>query len=200
MKYTLSAAAAAAGVLMAGTAFGGNIEDTTTEPVVAVAPATPSNSPNWTGFYAGGQLGYANVDIGTPLGSVDEGGLIGGLVAGYDYDLGDWVIGAGLDFDWTDVSFAGGAAEIDSIWRAKLRGGYKIENGLLYATGGYAIGEATAGGVTDDEDGYFIGGGYEHLVSNNMSIGGEVLYHDFDAPSGSSIEATTVQVRATYRF
>ncbi len=200
MKYLLSAAAASA--LMAGTAFAGNIQSTPMEPVLAPAPMPVNASPNWTGFYAGGELGYANVDVGTPFGSADEGGLIGGLIAGYDYDLGNWVVGAGFDYDWTDVSFSGGGTtvDVDSIWRAKLRGGYKIGNGLLYATAGYAQGEASTGGVSADEDGYFVGGGYEHLVTENMSLGGEVLYHDFDVPSGYSIEATTAQVRATFRF
>ena len=197
MKYLLSAAAASA--LMAGTAFAGNIQPAPMEPVIAAAPAPVFTSPNWTGFYAGGQLGYANVDISSGPFSVDEGGLIGGLVAGYDYDLGNWVIGAGFDYDWTDVSFAGGAIEVDSIWRAKLRGGYKIGNGLLYATAGYAQGEASVGSVSDDADAYFVGGGYEHLITQNFSLGGEVLYHDFDV-SGGSIEATTAQVRATFRF
>lgn len=199
MKYTLSAAAATA--LVAGTAFAGNIEPTPMEPVIAPAPAAISTSPNWTGFYAGGQLGYANIDIGTPVGSVDESGLIGGLVVGYDYDLGDWVIGAGLDYDWTNVSFLGGLVDVDSIWRAKLRGGYKLGDGLLYATAGYAQIEASVVGLgSDNEDGYFVGGGYEHLVTENVSLGGEILYHDFDVLSDFSVEAVTVQARATYRF
>ena len=202
MKYLLSAAAASA--LMAGTAFAGNVQPAPMEPVIAPAPAPVFASPNWTGFYAGGQLGYANVELGVLGLSVDESGFIGGLTAGYDYDLGDWVIGAGFDYDWADVEFdlgGGATADIDSIWRAKLRGGYKIGNGLLYATAGYAQVEASATGLgSDNEDGYFVGGGYEHMVTQNMSLGGEVLYHDFDVPSGTSAEATTAQVRATFRF
>jgi len=206
MKYFLSAAAVSA--LMAGTAFAGNIAPAPQEPVIAPAPAPAYTSPNWTGFYAGGELGYANVDIGTPFGDTDESGLIGGLVAGYDYDLGNWVIGAGFDYDWTDVSFnlGGGLnADVDSIWRAKVRGGYKLGNGLLYATAGYAQIDASVdvgGGlsVSGDEDGYFVGGGYEHMFTENISVGGEVLYHDFDVDGGESLEATTAQVRATYRF
>ncbi len=190
MKYLLSAAAASA--LMAGTAFAGNIEPAPMEPVIAPAPAPVFTSPNWTGFYAGGQLGYGNVD--TSIAGVDGDGLIGGLVAGYDYDLGDWVIGAGFDYDWTDISLAPGL-DVDSIWRAKLRGGYKLGNGLLYATAGYTQVDANIGG---SEDGYFVGAGYEHLLTSNFALGGEVLYHDYDVPG--TLEATTAQVRATFRF
>ena len=201
MKYLISAAATSA--LMAGTAFAGNIESAPMEPVIAPAPAPVSMSPNWTGFYAGGQLGYANVDLSDPTGSIDEDGLIGGLVAGYDYDLGDWVIGAGFDYDWTDVSFGGGLVDVDSIWRAKLRGGYKLGNGLLYATAGYAQMEATVLGlVSGNDDGYFVGAGYEHMLTQKFSLGGEVLYHEFDnfESTGVDAEVVTVQARATFRF
>jgi len=206
MKYLLSAATAS--TLMAGTAFAGNIQATPMEPVLTPAPMAVNASPNWTGFYAGGQLGYANVDLSAGGGSVDEDGFIGGLVGGYDYDLGNWVVGAGFDYDWTDVSFSGGGAtlDVDSIWRAKLRGGYKIGNGLLYATAGYAQTEATLSGfglsADGDDDGYFVGAGYEHLVTQNMSLGGEVLYHEFDNFDSTGIDAeiVTAQVRATFRF
>jgi len=198
MKYLLSATAASA--LLAGTAFAGNIEPAPMEPMIAPAPAPMASSPNWTGFYAGGQLGYANVD--TNFAGVDGDGLIGGLVAGYDYDLGNWVVGAGLDYDWADVSFggAGTGVDVDTIWRAKLRGGYKLGNGLLYATAGYANVDTN---VIGDSDGYFVGGGYEHLVTQNISVGGEILYHEFDSFSAVPFvdaEATTAQVRATFRF
>ncbi|MCQ0093556.1 outer membrane protein [Roseovarius sp. M141] len=214
MKYLLSAAAASA--LMAGTAFAGNIEPAPVEAVIV--PAAPVfASPNWTGFYAGGQLGYANVDgdgvdnNGTPLIPGDDfpftangDGFIGGLVAGYDYDLGDWVIGAGFDYDWTDITLGGSPVSVESVWRAKLRGGYKFGNGLLYATGGYANADTN---LVGDSDGWFIGAGYEHMLTQNFSLGGEVLYHQFDdfsnpAAGVASYDAdvTTAQVRATFRF
>jgi len=197
MKFLLSATAATA--LMAGTAFAGNIEPAPMEPVLAPAPAPVFSSPNWTGFYAGGQLGYANVD--TNFAGVDGDGLIGGLTAGYDYDLGNWVVGAGLDYDWTDVSLNNvPSTDIDNIFRAKLRGGYKLGNGLLYATAGYANADTNNLG---DEDGYFVGAGYEHMVTQNVSLGGEILYHEFDGfntTPNTDVEATTAQVRATFRF
>src|SRR5690554_5798409 len=108
MKYLLSAAAASA--LMAGTAFAGNIEPAPAEPVIAPAPMPAATSPDWTGFYAGGQLGYANIDSDVP-GDSDGDGFIGGLTAGYDYDMGNnWVVGAGFDYDWADIDFGNGGA------------------------------------------------------------------------------------------
>lgn len=207
MKHLLSAAAASA--LMAGTAFAGNIEPAPVEPVVAPAPMPVYQSPNWTGFYAGGQLGYADIDTNyssAPF-NIKGDGLIGGLTAGYDYDLGDWVIGAGADYDWTDIKLQSAAnLKAESIWRLKARAGYKIGDGLLYATGGYAQMDTN---LVGSEDGYFVGAGYEHLVTDNMSLGGELLYHEFKGFVDSSVyapgpkpeaEVVSAQVRATFRF
>ena len=71
--------------------------------------------------------------------------------------------------------------------------------GRLQANGGYAWADTDNVG---DDSGYFIGGGYEHMVTQNISIGGEVLYHQFDnfGTVNTDIDATTAQVRATFRF
>jgi opacity protein-like surface antigen len=136
LKHTTALAAVAS--LFAAPALAGNITPATPEPVIAapapvpVAPLTP----NWTGFYAGGQLGYAWVD--TDINNVDGDDIIGGIVGGYDYDLGNWVVGAGLDYDFADIGLSGVNASVEEVFRAKLRGGYKIGRGLLYGTGGYA--------------------------------------------------------------
>lgn len=178
-------------------AFAGSTAEPVIEPVIAPAAPVAPASPNWTGFYAGGQLGYANVD--TNVAGVDGDDLIGGLIMGYDYDMGDWVIGGGIDYDWADISLSPAATNVERVWRAKVRAGAKIGNGLLYGTGGYANADTNNIG---DADGYFIGAGYEHMVAENFSVGGEVLYHEFDdfGATTTDADATTVQVRAAYRF
>jgi outer membrane immunogenic protein len=177
-------------------AFAGGPNPAPANPVIAPAPAPAPVSPDWTGFYGGAQLGYANVDSNAP--GVDGDDVIGGLVAGYDYDFGSFVMGGGLDYDFADINL-GGAATLESVFRAKLRGGVKIGNGLAYATGGYAMADTNTLG---DEDGYFVGAGYEHMVTSNFSVGGEVLYHEFDnyGPTAIDVDATTYQVRGTFRF
>ena len=151
---------------------------------------------DWTGFYVGGQLGYLNLNTNL-TGSNDE--FIGGIFAGYDYDLGDWVIGAGLDNDFASADIDGTPVELENVFRVRGRLGYKIGEGLLYGTAGYAVADTN---ILGSDDGYFIGAGYEHFVTQNVTIGGEILYHDFNNfnSSGIDVEATTVQVRATFRF
>lgn len=211
-KTTIFAAALAT---CAAPVFAGSIAPAEPEaaPYVPAPAPVVSSSPNWTGFYAGGQLGFADVDgdgrnnAVPPVAFTANGdGMIGGVTFGYDYDLGNGVVGVGFDYDWTDITLgnAPNSAKLESIWRAKLRGGYKIGNGLLYATGGYANANTNN---WSDADGYFIGGGYEHMLSQNFSLGGEVLFHqieDFSSVAAGvtdyDADITTVQVRATFRF
>jgi len=183
--------------ILATPALAGNKTEPAPEPVIeAPAPApVPAATPDWTGFYGGGQLGWANVDAD---GFDDDDSLIGGLTGGYDYDFQNgFVAGAGLDYDFLDADI-GNVASAEEVFRAKLRGGYKIGRGLAYATGGYAWADTDNLG---SDDGYFIGGGYEHMVTDQVSVGGELLYHEFDDfNGGGDVEATTVQARATFRF
>lgn len=194
MNTRLSLLAATA-ALIAGPALAGSTEPPVADP--AITPAAPiSAGPDWTGFFGGAQLGYADVDTNVPGVSGDD--FIGGLTLGYDYDLGDWVIGGALDYDIADIGLAPGLT-LDSVFRAKLRGGYKVSDGLIYGTGGFAQADTNTLG---DDDGYFIGLGYEHLLTDNFSLGGEVLYHEFDNfnTTTTDVDATTVQVRGTFRF
>src|SRR6056297_2121139 len=184
--------------IFAAPAFAGNVTEPAPEPVIeapAPVPAAPV-SPNWTGFYGGGQLGWANVDAD---GFDDDDSLIGGLTGGYDYDFQNgFVVGAGLDYDFLDADI-GNVAIVEDVFRAKLRGGYKIGRGLAYATGGYAWADTDNLG---DDDGYFVGAGYEHLVTDNFSLGLEGLYHEID-DFGTGVgedSLTTVQARGTFRF
>lgn len=161
-------------------------------------PASPllAQSADWTGPYLGAQIGFADVNSNAP--GVSGDGAIAGLVGGYDWDLGAWVVGLGADYDFANIGL-GAAADLEEVWRIKFRGGYKIGQGLAYGTAGYANADTDTLG---DDDGYFIGAGYEQLLSPNFSLGGELIYHEFDNfnATPTDIDATTVQVRGTFRF
>ncbi len=181
-----------------GSAFAGTLapppEDTEVfEPApVAAAPTTP----NWTGPYLGGQIGFA--DVGSNTAGIDGDGAIGGIVAGYDYDFGNWVAGAGIDYDFANIDL-NPTTDLENVLRLKLRGGYKLGQGLLYATAGYANADTNSLG---DDNGYFAGAGYERILYENFGIGAEILYHEFDDfnSSGVDVDATTFQLRGTFRF
>lgn len=184
---TLAAVASAA---LAAPAFAGSPTPAPVDPVVP-APVVPVTG-EWTGGYAGLNLGYIDSTI-SGVGS--DSGMLYGLSMGYDYDMGNWVIGAGIDYDWTDLTI--GAVDFDSVARLKLRAGYDMGNGLLYGTGGMAKAYTNIG----DDTGWFAGLGYEHKITDRMSIGGEALYHEFNNFAGvADVDATTISLKTNFRF
>ncbi|MDQ2094389.1 outer membrane protein [Rhodalgimonas zhirmunskyi] len=192
MKLKALALASVAASAIALPAFAGSPVPADPDPVVP-APVVPvAVSGDWTGAYGGLSLGYADVST---TGASDTNAIYG-LSMGYDYDMGNWVLGGGLDYDWTDINL--GAANVDNVARLKLRAGYDMGNGLLYGTGGVAKAYSSIG----DDNGWFAGVGYEHMLTQNVSLGGEVLYHQFDnfAGTGNDIDATTIALKTNFRF
>ncbi|WP_108814993.1 outer membrane protein [Loktanella sp. Alg231-35] len=176
------------------------------EPVIAPAPApAPVMAPapvrmgsDWTGFYAGGQIGYGQLDSDALADDTD--GLTYGVHAGYLYDLGTIVLGAELDVDGTEIEDDAADIALDSVARAKLRVGYDAGVWMPYLTAGVAR-ATTSGALDETDDGSFAGLGLDYQVSNNIRVGGEVLQHQFDDFGGAAdIDATTASARVSFSF
>lgn len=177
------------------------------EPIVASAPtpvlSAPAPAPagrDWTGFYAGGSLGYGDVDVD----GVDEdfnGATFGGHV-GYNYDFGSFVVGGELEAMGTNDFTADDAAlELDNVLRAKVRAGYDAGAFLPYITGGYAQGTVGTAGDDLEDNGYFYGVGVDYALSDTITVGGEYLRHDFeDFDDVADVEADTFALRVSYNF
>lgn len=198
-RFAQTAVIAFAGaVSFSGAAIAGSLADAPIEAPVA-SPPPPPPAPvigEWTGFYTGLQLGYADVD---GEGALDGNDTSYGFHAGYDYDLGDWVIGGEVDYDQTDVDLGAGDASLDSVARLKLKGGYDLGNTLIYATAGAARADTSVG----DETGPFAGVGVTYKVTERYTVGAELLQHRFDdlgGIAGNDVDATTFTVRGALRF
>ncbi|WP_412509351.1 outer membrane protein [Roseovarius sp. SYSU LYC5161] len=202
MKITSFTALTAAGLLSATPALAGSLEDAkvTTEPPepVVVEPV----GTGWTGFYAGGSLGYADATDSTYFGAEALDGLTYGVHAGYDRDFGSAVLGGELELSGFDLESSNdGIYKFDSILRAKLRAGYDAGNWLPYLAAGAA--KLTISGVLDDSDtGSFYGVGVDYRVGNDIRVGAEVLDHQFDdfASRGDDFDVTTVAARVSFEF
>jgi opacity protein-like surface antigen len=201
MRLTIATLALAG--MTALPAFAGGPSAPVTEPVVTPAPAPVAVRPDgdWGGFYAGAQLGYA--DIGSSAsGVLDGSGALGGVHAGYRWDLGQPVFGAELDYDWADADLGDDLGSLDNVTRLKLIGGADLGQTFLYATAGAAWADATVGGNGLSDQGWFGGIGADYALSSQWTVGGEVLWHNFDDfdDSGIDIDATTAKVKVSYRF
>ena len=130
-------------------------------PVVASAsdlPAPRAPAPNyapapfagWSGFYAGSFVGGVAGAAATSQAISASGvgyGVVGGALAGYNFESGRWVYGVEGDIGSTSVQHFFNARpglvanEVDGVYEghARARLGWDFGNGLPYLAGGLAI-------------------------------------------------------------
>jgi outer membrane immunogenic protein len=156
----------------------------------------------------------------------DPSGAMGGVTAGYNYQIGQFVTGLEGDFDFGDVSKketfnadgSFGKLDMQEFATVRARFGVALDRALLYVTGGYADGEihgalfdalapAYASGNTW-QSGYAIGAGLEYAFTNNVSVKAEYLFSqlgektlstpDYTAKPGQDI--SMIRAGVNYRF
>ncbi|WEK03223.1 MAG: outer membrane beta-barrel protein [Candidatus Devosia phytovorans] len=181
---------------------------------------------DWTGFYVGGFAGGAfnpssagvieidedlDGDFSEPLagplaaafgsnfiGSHD-GGFLGGIEAGYDHQMGQFVVGGVIDIGYVDFQdrqsgFSSTPAsytqvsELGWLGTIRARGGYLVtEDVLAYVHGGLAIGDTSfsfestnpngvSRGGSSTSVGFQVGAGVEAKIQENWSVGVEYAY------------------------
>ena len=194
-------------------------------------PATPIETPvsvyNWSGFYAGANIGGEFLrDTGSNAGfrrKMNSGSLFGGVQAGYNFQNGPLVYGVEADIGYGHPSktkaFGTNAMKIEEGVSGTVRGrvGYAVDRALVYGTGGLAWANfdttVTNGFVTEKNDktrlGYAVGGGVEYAVTNNVSVKGEYLYENFGkmnknfasvGRTGNDLSDHIVRVGMNYKF
>lgn len=193
-------------VLVAGMASAGGLnapaETIAPAPVPVAAPAPMVYGADWSGFYAGGQIGYGQIDASIATTPSSPDGALYGVHAGYNYDFGTVVLGGELDYDATNISLTNPAADVDGVLRAKARLGYDAGAYLPYATAGVAR-VYTDGALNGNTDGNFYGLGLGYQVSDAMVLGGEVLQHTFeDLPNSPGVDSdvTSATLRVSFTF
>lgn len=194
-SFRLAALCAAGAALLGGSA-------------AAQAPGMPYD---WNGFYLGAEAGYAfsglsdddwhlnNANYFNTLGatvlgssfSLEPDGFVGGGLAGYNYQMGRFVLGAEVSLDGTTYNDRVASpwfptidtfrTEVDWIATAAGRVGFATGRLLVYAKGGYAGGEVnlslhdSSAGIDADLDrwahGYVAGAGFEYALSGRFTVG-----------------------------
>lgn len=219
MRLKLTAAAAAAFVASAVTAQAGSLAAPMEQAPVAVMQAQPvmqMRTGDWTGAYAGLSFGGSDITatVKPEFTIFDESvelpgdGNSTGIFAGYNYQMGNIVIGGEFDFDATNYNVSD-TVLVEATTRLKGRVGVPLGNGLAYGVAG-VVGASTnsvvPGAAADGSDfavqdgvGYLVGAGYDMRIGDNLLAGAEVLYHEFD-DDVLNVEVTTFRVRVGYRF
>lgn len=230
MRKQLTGAAALAAMFVAAAivsspALAGDLYD---NPPPALYDAGPLQDQNmFEGWWLGGTLGGATVNYDfapAKSGSVDTSGLLGGLIGGWSWQSGPFVIGVEADLLAADISgsrrFNAGlnrvSPSIDSMADLRLRAGYTITPELLlFGTfgGAWANAElpiAGPGGAFREADffGWSVGGGAEVALTPNWHARFDYQFTDFDAeavnyPGGRATfdpDASTYRGSLIYRF
>lgn len=187
------------------------------------APAAAIAINNWTGFYIGAMGGYAQEDTSALAVGTISGGFAGGT-AGYNWQMGNVVLGLEVDGAWADVGASLGdpaiaslETRIRSMGTVRGRVGYAFDQVLIYGTGGYAWADnrvtvSVLGlSVSDSQfhSGWTAGAGVEVMFAPKWSVKAEYLYKSFQsedyfagiAPIASgTLNLNSVQVGVNYHF
>ena len=169
-------------------------------PIVIAPPSF-----TWNGAYIGGQIGYgwgkSNFDGDIySYGDIKPDGFLGGLYAGYNFDLGNSIV-LGIDGDVTynDVSegidiydgdLAVGDFETKLRWSGAVRArvGYAVDRFLPYIAGGVAFGSIKNSGSIDNVGsfsesktltGWTVGAGMDNAATDNLIVRLEYRYTDY---------------------
>ncbi len=178
---------------------------------------------DWNGFYAGVHAGFgwfdASGSFGAPV-NLDASGAMGGVLLGYNWDLGNYVAGLEADASFggqsdTQPVFGFGALRLTNHGQHTFRARLGLEtgtSGLLYVTGGLALADfwGTVSSGARDKDflvGGVVGAGYEAMLTEDISIRGEYLYANYGNNTFSAggdfdldVETHTIRAGVAWRF
>ncbi|BCG86546.1 porin [Mesorhizobium sp. 113-3-9] len=168
---------------------------------------------DWNGAYIGVQAGKGwskpKWDAPPPVtvfSSIDGDGSLGGIYGGYNFQVGNWVLGVEGEFLFADIDKSGDrlanceeamalcASKIKWTGDVSARAGVALDRALLYATTGVAfvgmdnyIGGQENGPSpgalyvkgSDNRVGWTVGAGFEYGFSKHLTGRFEYSYYDF---------------------
>jgi outer membrane immunogenic protein len=184
-------------------------------------PPPPDMRPatyDWTGPYVGGVASAVFIDThylpicpggggACPDPDLDGDGFAGGVIAGYNVQWDDFVMGFEADWMWggknADNILDALELNLDSIATFRARAGIAMDDTLIYVTGGYAVADVELDALvgvaalpmsdSNWHDGWTIGVGIEHAIWDSLHVRLEYLYanfgkEDYDFQTGDPLD------------
>ena len=207
MKKTLFAASLTAMAVAAGAAVAADLPR---GPAPYYSAPAMSGLYNWSGPYAGLNIGYEWGKVTNTAG--EPSGLMGGGQLGYNWQSGQFVFGAETDIQFSGANDTFAPWKFANPWFGTLRGrvGYAFNNILVYGTLGLAYGELKGTFLALDETrtevGWAGGVGAEYGFTPNWSAKVEYLYMDLASRSFSitgtdnGLHANLLRLGVNYHF
>jgi outer membrane immunogenic protein len=199
-------------------------------PIYAKAPVRVDPAFNWSGFYVGGHVGgiwgssrVFNDGVLTESGAPTNG-VVGGILAGYNWQTGPVVLGIEGDFGWSDAQGHGvdvdvpppppvvprGPNTYSLRWDSHIVGkaGFASDKWLIFATGGVAIAgfNFQEGAVPPDPPpnniskaftGFSVGAGVEYALTQHLLGRLQYIYDDFGGKNYVALDGGTYRVNLT---
>jgi outer membrane immunogenic protein len=200
MKKTILAMTVASLAAAEGTASAAGLPRSSA-PYYSPAPASVYN---WSGAYAGLNLGYEWGKVTNS--SVSPSGIEGGLQAGYNWQSGQFVLGAETDLQISGADDTFAPYKFSNPWFGTLRAraGYALNNILFYGTFGLAYGEIKGqfNGLDETKThvGWAGGAGMEVGMTPSWSAKVEYLYMDLSSRAYSITGVTNGYQANMLRF
>ena len=201
-------------------------------PIYTKAPVMANPAYDWSGFYVGSHLGYIwgksrvyDNGVLTESGAPTDG-VVGGLLAGYNWQSGLLVLGIEGDFGWSNAQGHGTAPPLpppplpppaprgpntyDLRWDSHFVGkaGFASDRWLIFATGGLAIAGFSfqegvvppappANRISATYVGFSVGAGAEYAFTQNLLGRLQYVYDDFGSKNYVALDGGTYRVRLT---
>jgi len=169
---------------------------------------------DWTGFYIGGHVGYGFGrtnwrDAAGLNASSTPNGFLGGGQVGYNYQIGQFVLGVEADGSGSGIkggtTVMGAAINNNVDWTSTVTGraGMAFDRWLVYGKGGVAFAgdrfstnryTPVTKEVTDTRVGWTVGGGVEYAFAPAWSAKLEYNYMDFGTRAVSFAPGTSTNI------
>ena len=156
-----------------------------------VAPVYVPPAFSWTGVYFGLNSGFAWAGTSDSSFGSPTGGALGATV-GFNYQMGQIVLGVEGDWDWANLSntqnlpYRSNSLDINETLTARARVGYAMNRALFFVTGGFGAVSTTAsfttpfygwgGSQNQWVSGGAIGAGVEYAFTDHFTAKAEYLY------------------------
>ena len=198
--------------------------------VLALSSAVQAEG-NFQGFYAGVNGGYATAKNEFRIENnnnfaVDTSahGFTGGVQAGYNHQIGNFVVGAEIGFNFgnltNDYKFDAnhfGSTKRKNEFLAAARAGYVVNNWMPYIKAGISSAKFDASATqrntannanvnantSDRRTGFLIGAGVETVIADNFVVGAEwttVKYKDSAIKAQNATNGFTFSDNRTQEF
>jgi outer membrane immunogenic protein len=155
---------------------------------------------DWTGVYAGVNVGWASLHPKSQAANLIQpksSGFLGGVRLGYNHQINQIVLGAELDANFTDLSKtvscfnAAFNCNAASDWNGSLKArlGFAADRFMVFGAAGVAIADYngfTSLGATKFSDsktrhGWVLGAGIEYAVTDTILLNAEYDHMQFRA-------------------